>query len=191
MKLPSAVRPLLMAPCFVLTLGLAGCSKPDDPPPVTKAEATPTPTPPTQNLADLSSDRLKHKADKTIKALSGFLKNDDPRLQAKLQKLGDKIVHDKDNWRKKLQEKRDELRPQIEQLKGQVAQAEGKSREEVDRQLAALEAQSRNADKKLEELEGATGDAWKRIKAQLKEEETKGDQADDGADGSPTPTPAL
>ena len=193
MKAPCAFFTLVMALSLALTLGLTGCGKPDEPPAATRAEATPTPTStPMQDVADaagVSSDRLRNKADKTIRALNGFLKSDDPRLQAKLQKLADKVVHDKDNWRKKLQEKRDELQPADRTTQGQVARAEGKSREEVDRQLATLEAQSHNTDKKLAELEGATGDAWKKFKARLKEAEAKGDMTDDGTDMPPTPTP--
>ena len=196
MKCPFAVRAVLLASLFAWTLGLTGCSKADNPPLDAKAEvkadATPTPAPSASSLLDgteISSDKLKNKADKTIKALNGFLKSDDPRLETKLQKLVDKIGHDKDNWRKKLKEKRDELQPQIEQLKARVASAEGKSKAEVDRQLAQLEAQSRHADKKLAELEGATGDAWKKFKARLKEDEAKGDVTDEGTEMPPSPTP--
>lgn len=195
MKAPFDVRAWLVASLCAGTLCFAGCGKVDDPPPDARAEAkaraTPTPTPAPafpQDGTDLSSDKLKHKADKTIKALNGFLKSDDPRIEAKLQKLADKIGRDKDNWRKKLREKRDELQPQIEQLKERVASAEGKSRAEVDRQLAELEAQSRGADKKLAELEGATGEAWKKFKARLKDDDAKSDAADDGARMPPTPT---
>ncbi len=144
-------------------------------------------------MTDEASDKLRHKADKTIKSLTGFLHSSDPRLEAKLHKLTDKIAHDKDGWRKKLEEKRDELRPQIDQLKEQVAKAEGKSKADVDKQLAVLEAQSHNAEKKLSELEGASGDAWKKIKAQLKEAEAKGDVSKDDdtkdADMPPRPSP--
>ena len=196
MKCSLAVRAVLLASLFAWTLGFTGCSKADDPPLDAKAEAKadakPTPAPSASSLldgTDISSDKLKNKADKTIKALNGFLKSDDPRLETKLQKLVDKIGHDKDNWRKKLKEKRDELQPQIEQLKERVASAEGKSKAEVDRQLATLEAQSRHADKKLAELEGATGDAWKKFKARLKEDEAKGDVTDEGAEMPPSPTP--
>ena len=181
----------------MLVLGAAGCSKPapvDSPPPTNRAIATPTPTP-TKDLTDIASDKIKHKTDKAIKALSGFLHSDDAKLQGKLQKLTDKVAHDKDGWRRKLEQKRDELRPQIDQLKEQVAKAEGKSKDDVDRQLAALEAQSHNAEKKLSELEGSSGDAWKKIKAQLKEAEAKGDvtkddgTAKDDTEMPPTPSP--
>ena len=192
MKLPSALR--VASFCPLLAFLCAGCSKPAEPPPVTRAEATPTPTPPKTDLADVASDKIKHKADKAIKALSGFLKSEDPHLQGKLQKLSDKIAHDKDGWRKKLEQKRDELRPQIDELKERVAKAEGKSKDDVDRQLATLEAQSQNAEKKLSELEGASGDTWKKIKAQLRDAEAKGDvtkddAAKDDADMPPTPSP--
>ena len=197
MKLTAAIRglPLLAMPLFALT----GCDKPapEPPPTTTKATATPTPTTAPQDLADEASDKLRHKADKTIKSLTGFLHSSDPRLEAKLHKLTDKITHDKDGWRKKLEQKRDELRPQIDQLKEQIAKAEGKSKADVDKQLSVLEAQSHNAEKKLSELEGASGDAWKKIKAQLKEAEAKGDvtKDDDTKDDTdnmppqPSPTP--
>ena len=194
MKLPAVVRvlPLLT----LLLLVLTGCDKPvPEPPPTTvKAEATPTPAKAPQELTDEASDKLRHKADRTIKSLSGFLHSSDPRLEAKLQKLTDKIAHDKDGWRKKLEQKRDELRPQIDQLKEQVARAEGKSKADVDKQLAVLEAQRHNAEKKLSELEGASGDTWKKIKAQLKEAEAKGDvtkddDTKDDADMPPEPSP--
>lgn len=197
MKFLLAVRvPFLLGWC---ALGLAACSKPapePPPPPANRTMVTPTPTP-AKDLTDIASDKIKHKTDKAIKALTGFLHSDDPKLQGKLQKLTDKIAHDKDGWRKKLEEKRDELRPRIDQLKEQVAKAEGKSKDEVDRQLATLEAQSHNAEKKLSELEGSSGDAWKKIKAQLKEAEAQGDVTkDDGTSKddtdmppSPSPTP--
>ena len=179
----------MLLPLFAF--GIAGCEKQDEPAPVVKAEptATPTPAPKQEDFVDAASDKLKHKADKTIKALTGFLHKEDPRFQAKLEKLTDKIAHDKDGWRKKLQEKRQELAPQIEQLKEQVAKAEGKSKDDVNRQLSTLEAESHNAEKKLSELEGASGDAWKKFKAQLKEDEAKGDTSKGEADMPPTPTP--
>ena len=192
MKFRSALRAASLCP--LLALVCSSCSKSPEPPTVTRAE-TPAPTPASspKDLADVASDKIKHKADKAIKALSGFLKSEDPRLQGKLEKFTDKIAHDKDGWRKKLEQKRDELRPQIDQLKEQVAKAEGKSKDDVDRQLATLEAQSQNAEKKLSQLEGASGDTWKKIKAQLKEAEAKGDVTrDDGktdADMPPTPSP--
>ena len=181
------VLALLTPPLLILS----GCNKPapDSPTTATRAEASPTPTSAPQDLTDEASDKLRHKADKTIKSLTGFLHSSDPRLEAKLHKLTDKIAHDKDGWRKKLEQKRDELRPQIDQLKEQVAKAEGKSKSDVDKQLAVLEAQSHNAETKLSELEGASGDAWKKIKAQLKEAEAEGDVTKDNADMPPQPSP--
>ena len=196
MKFPSVAR--VLAACPLCSLLFAACDKPapaSEPPPATRAAASATPTP-EQDFKDLASEKLRHKADKTIKSLTGFLHNEDPHLQTKLQKLVDKVAHDKDGWRKKLQQKRDELKPQIDQLKEQVATAEGKSKEDVDRQLAALEAQSHSAEKKLSELEGASGDAWKKIKAELKDAESKGDVSKEDADKEdadmppkPSPTP--
>ena len=195
MKFPSVAR--FLACCPLCSLLFAGCDKPapvPEPPPTRHAAATPTPTP-EEDFKDLASEKLRHKADKTIKSLTGFLHSEDPRLQEKLQKLTDKIAHDKDGWRKKLQQRRDELKPQIDQLKEQVARAEGKSKQDVDHQLAALEAQSHNAEKRLSELEGASGDTWKKIKAQLKDAEAKGDvskeedDAREDADMPPKPSP--
>lgn len=187
MRFPVVVRVvLLLSP---LVFGPLGCGKPDEPLTEAKAEPTPTPTPtPAQDAVVDASEKLKRKTDKAIKSLTGFLHNEDPRFQAKLQKLADKIANDKDKWRKKLRQRRDELQPQIEQLKEQVAKVEGKSKEDVNRQLDALQAQSQNAAKKLSELEGASGEAWKKFKTELKEADAKGDVSKDD-DDTPTPSP--
>ena len=187
MKIPLSLHGLWLLPLIVL--GPIGCGKPDEPTPEVKAEATPSPTPGSDAVAD-ASDKIRDKADKTINSLTTFLHKEDPRFQAKLQKLADKVTRDKDKWRKKLQQKREELQPQIEQLKEQVAKAEGKTKADVDQQLATLEAQSHNAEKKLTELEGASGDALRKLKADFKEAEAKGDVTRDDANTPPSPSPS-
>ena len=181
--------------CLALPLGLAGCGKPDaEKPPV--AQPTPSPTVATSSVddhKDFSAKNIRHKADQAAVALEKFLKDQDPKLRDKVQRLADKVSDkfgkDKDHWREKLEEKRRELQPQIEQLKQQMGQADGdKNKDKLRDALTKLEGRSQDTDKKLAELESAGVDAWGQFKAELKK-----DEANEGntppTDDTPTPTP--
>ena len=97
-------------------------------------------------------------------------------MQRLADKVSDKLGKDKDHWREKLETKRRELMPQIDQLKAQLGDTNGdKNKQKLKDALSKLEGKSADTDKKLSELETAGADAWKQFKAQLKEDEAKED----------------
>ncbi len=181
---------------LTLPLGLAGCGKPE---PEKAPLVQPTPAPKAASNDDgkeFSAKDIRHKADQAANSLEKFLKDQDPKLRDKVQRLADKVSDklgkDKDRWREKLQEKRRELQPQIEQLREQLGQVAGdKNKEKLKDALSKLEGKSQDADKKLAELETAGADAWRQFKAQWKEDAAKDDRTPpvDPADPTPKPTP--
>ena len=183
-------------PGAVLLLSLAGCGKPE---PQTPPVVQPTPTPKadasTDDNKDFSAKNIRHKADQAANSLERFLQSQDPKLRDKVQRLADKVSDklgkDKDHWREKLEEKRRELMPQIEQLKQQLGQSDGdRNKEKLKDALSKLEGKSQDTDKKLSELETAGADAWKQFKAQLKEDEAKDSNNTPPTDDDSTPTPS-
>ena len=184
--------------CLALPLGLASCNKPaEEKPPI--VQPTPTPTAATSATSatgdnkDFSARNIRHKADQAAVALEKFLKDQDPKLRDKVQRLADKVSDklgkDKDHWREKLEEKRRELQPQIAQLKQQMGAADGdKNKDKLRDALSKLEGKSQDTDKKLAELEAAGADAWGQFKAQLKKDEAN-DNDTPPTDDTPTPTP--
>ena len=180
--------------CLALPLGLAGCGKHDAAqPPIAQPSPSPTVATTSTDNKDFSAKNIRHKADQAAVALEKFLKDQDPKLRDKFQRLADKVSDklgkDKDHWREKLEEKRRELQPQIAQLKQQMGAADGdKNKDKLRDALSKLEGRSQDTDKKLAELEAAGADAWGQFKAQLKK-----DEANDGntppTDDTPTPTP--
>ena len=149
---------------------------------------------PTNDGKDFSAKNIRHKADQAANALGRFLKDQDPKLRDKVQRLADKVSDklgkDKDHWREKLESERRQLLPQIEQLKEQLGQTDGdKNKEKLKDALSKLEGKSEDTDKKLSELETAGADAWKQFKAQLKEDEAKDSNTPPTDDASPMPSP--
>lgn len=179
--------------CLTLSLGLAGCGK-SDPEPSTEAKATPSPTPAVADEGkDFSASNIRHKADQMANSLEKILKDQDPKLRDKVQRLADKVSDklgkDKNHWREKLLDKRRDLMPQIEQLKQQLGQvANDKNKDKLRDALSRLEGKSQDTDKKLAELEAAGADAWKQFKARLKEDEAR-DHTPPTDDQTPTPFP--
>lgn len=179
--------------CLALPLGWAGCGKPEpEAPPI----AQPTPTPKTASDdadKDFSAKNIRHKADQAANSLEKFLKDQDPKLREKVQRLADrvsdKLGKDKNHWREKLEEQRRALGPQIKQLKQQLGQVDGdKNKEKLKDALSKLQGKSADTDKKLAELESIGADAWKQFKARLKEDAAKGNDTPP-TDDDPTPTP--
>ncbi len=179
---------------LALPLCLSGCGK-SDPAPTSLTQATPTPTPvATDDAKDFSAKNVRHKADQAANSLEKFLKDQDPKLRDKVQRLADKVSDklgkDKNHWREKLEEKRRELGPQIEQLKEQLGQVDGdKNKQKLKEALSKLEDKSGDTDKKLAELEAAGADAWSQFKATLKEDEVRENTPPTDDDSTPTPTP--
>ncbi len=173
---------------------LVGCGK-SDPEPLLQAKATPTPTPvPVDEGKDFSAKNVRHKADQVANSLEKFLKDQNPKLRDKVQRLADKVSDklgkDKNHWREKLEEQRRALMPQIEQLKAQLGQVDGdKNKQKLKDALSKLENKSGDTDKKLAELETAGADAWKQFKAQLQEDQAKDNTPPMDDDPIPTPTP--
>ncbi len=175
-----------------LALCLAGCGK-SDPEPV--AEATPSPTPLAKDNQDFSAKAIRHKADQAASSLEKFLRDQDPKLRTKVERLAnkvsDKLGQDKDHWREKLEQKRRELLPRIKELQEKLGEADNdQNKEKLRNALSKLQGKSEDTDKKLAELEAAGLDVWKQFKAQLKEADAKEDNTpptDD--DGRPTPSP--
>ncbi len=170
----------LLAPAsFLAATALAGCVK--QPPPVVRAQATPTPAVVDEGV-DTTTERMKRKTGEAAAAINDYLKINQPKLREKFQKLGDKFTKDKDVWRQKLLREKDDLAPQIAALKDKAREMDPKARAAIDQQTAALELQSQGADQKLSELEAATADGWKQFKQKLK--------ADDASKQDTPPTPA-
>ena len=179
-----------------LALAWAGCSKPANPaPPVT--QPTPTPKPDTRisfGGKDLDTDKLRDKANHAAGSLGKYLDKQDPKMRAKFQQITDKVTaqfdKDKGRWREKLQAERRQLGPQIDHLKGQLAQG-GDTKDKLRAQLSDLEKKSALTDDKLAKLQSIGADAWKNFKAQLKADEAKDKAPPVDEDGvSATPTPA-
>ena len=174
-----------------LAFCLAGCGKSD---PAPAAEATPSPTPKVADNKDFSAKNIRHKADQAANSLEKFLRDQDPKLRTKVERLAnkvsDKLGQDKDHWREKLEQKRRELMPQIENLKQKLGEVDGdKNKDKLRDALSKLQGKSEDTDKKLAELEAAGADAWKQFKAQLKEADVAGDNTPPTDDPSPTPSP--
>ena len=164
--------PLAVALALALGFCLPGCEKPDpSPKPPTQAKASPTP----KDELDAGTNRLKKKAVGAIIAVENFFGRENPKQH-------EKLVRDKAKWREKLRQDQKELQPQIDRLKEQIGKLDtDKTRAELRTELAKLEDQSKNANKKIVELEAAGQDAWKSFKAQLKAEEAR--------NATPSPTP--
>ncbi len=178
--MPSSPRrplPLLVAAAFALCL--TGCEKPpeDEPaPPRVGAETTRLPSPSPEGVPD----RTGRKALSAFNAVSGYLKDQDPDLRVKFQKAAERFARDKDKWRARLKDRQRELQPRIARMHEQLSRAEGKSADALRglrQELASLESQRNDAERKLAELESITDDTWKAFRDQL--------NLDD-----PTPAPA-
>jgi heme oxygenase len=177
MKFPAYLAGLPLA----LAVLSPACTKHDPPP--AQAIATPSPTPvPVNEEAEASADALRRKTGDAAAAIDAYLKQNQPKLREKFQKLGDKFAKDKEHWRQKLLEERSQLEPQIEALKAKASEADPKIKAEIEKQTAALQGQKDGADKRLAELETATADGWKAFKAKMKAED---------AAASPSASPAT
>lgn len=188
---------------LVLAGGPVGCNKPAEPPPTVQAKATPTPTPkPAADVSifdskDINAEKLRDKANKAADSVGKYLDSQDPKLREKFQHLTDKVTaqleKDKGHWREKLEAKRKELGPQIAKLRERLAQDGDATKDKLRAQLSELEKQSSTTDEKLAKLQAIGADAWKKFKAQLKEDEAKErtPPTDEGTTPSPTPTPEI
>ena len=170
-----------LAAVLVAGAALSGCVK--QPPPPARTQATPTPAVVDEGI-DASAERMRRKTAEAAAAINDYLKNNQPKLHDKFQKLGDKFSRDKNAWRQKLLQKKQQLQPQIDALKRKAADLDPKARAAIDQETATLEQESKGADEKLNELEAATADGWKQFKERLK--------ADDASkqDLPPTPVPS-
>ncbi len=160
---------------------LIGCVK--QPPPPRRVQATPTPAAVDEGM-DATAAHMRRKTAEAAAAIDNYLKVNQPKLHEKFAKLGDKFTRDKDNWRQKLLQKKQELQPQIDALKQKAAEVDPKARAAIDEEAAALEQESKGADEKLAELESATVDGWKEFKQRLKAEDAS------KQDTPPTPVPS-
>ncbi len=181
----------VLAAVFVL----GGCGKPAAPPPTVEAKATPSPTPLTSLLdgKDLDSGKLRAKANKAADSIGKYLETQDPKLREKFQQLSNKVAgrfgQDKDHWREKLEAKRHELEPQIEKLKAQLAKEGGQTKDKLREELSELETRNDTTEQKLSKLEVIGADAWKKFKAQLKDDEARERTPPvDSPDPSPAPS---
>ena len=165
--------PLAAAAILALCLPLCGCEKPD-PAPTSQKHTKASPTP--KDELDAGTDRLQRKTAGAIAALENFFfVSDHPKQR-------EKLARDKARWREKLRQDQKDLQPQIDRLKEQLGRLDTeKTRDELRAELARLEDQSKNADKRVAELEAAGQDAWKSFKARLQAEEAK--------NATPSPTP--
>ena len=158
-------RPLLLA-VVSLAFGLAGCNKPTDEdasPTENLIAAQPSPTP--------VPDRTGRKALGAYNAVSQYLKEQDPELRDKLHRAAERFVKDKDKWRSRLQNQQRSLQPRIAQARAQLTRVEGKSTEalrNIRQELASLESQHAEADRRLSELDSITSDTWKSFRERLK-----------------------
>ena len=194
------VRLIFRAGCLLAAACLwNGCGQPAGPPPVTQANASPTPAPSAaENFLDgkdLGADKLRDKANQAANSLGKYLDGQDPRMREKFQHLTDKITaqlaKDKGRWREKLQAERTRLQPQIEQLRQRLSQSGGATRDKLRDQLSELEKQSDTTDQKLSKLETMGADAWKQFKRQLKADAARDKSPPvDDPDATPAPTPA-
>jgi hypothetical protein len=175
------------AAAFLLwgALVLTGCVKQPAPPPP-RPRATPTPAA-TDEGVDATAGHMRRKTIEAAAAISNYLQANEPRLKGKFEKLGDKFTRDKSIWRKKLLAEKDQLQPQIDALKEKASELDPKARSTIDRQTAALEEESKDADVKLSELESATADGWKEFKGRLKAE----DEARQNTPPAPAPSPTI
>ena len=175
---------------------LADCNKPSPAPPVTQPTPTPKPEKPDDKLSlggkDFDPGKLRDKANQAANSFGKFLDQQDPKMKAKFQRLTDKLTEqfdkDKGRWREKLQSERQQLGPQIDKLKAQLAQG-GVTKDKLRDQLSALEQKSATTDQKLSKLESVGVDAWKNLKAQLKEDETRDRTPPTDEAATPTPSP--
>ena len=175
---------------------LAGCNKPSPAPPVAQPTPTPKPEKPDDKLSlggkDFDPGKLRDKANQAANSFGKFLDQQDPKMKAKFQRLTDKLTEqfdkDKGRWREKLQSERQQLGPQIDKLKAQLAQG-GVTKDKLRDQLSALEQKSATTDQKLSKLESVGVDAWKNFKAQLKEDESRDRTPPTDEAATPTPSP--
>ncbi len=160
----------------------AGCVK--QPPPVAHEQPTPTPVV-VDSGTDATADRMRRKTAEAAAAINDYLKINQPKLHEKFEKFGDKFTRERDVWRQKLLQEKQQLQPQIDALKQKASDLDPKARAAIEQETAALEQQSRTADEKLSELESATADGWKEFKQRLKAEDTS------RQDSPPTPLPSA
>ena len=160
-------RPLVLLVAASLAFSLAGCDKPapeDALPPLAKTETTKLPSP------SPTPDRTGRKALSAYNAVSEYLKDQDPDLGEKLQTAATRFVRDKDKWRGRLKDRQRELQPRIARARDQITKAQGKSVDalhNLQKELATLESQRNDAERKLAELESITSDTWKSFRDRL------------------------
>ena len=78
---------------------------------------------------------------------------------------GDTAMDEKSAYRQKLEARLDQWRAEIDKLQAKAAEASADARIEYDKQIDELQEKQQDAQAKLEELNDASGDAWKDFKA--------------------------
>lgn len=96
--------------------------------------------------AQTTTQDVKKQAGKTVKAAAKY------------------VSEQKDEFAALMQKKLDDVNAQLEDLERQAARTGHQTSDAVAEKMKALEAQKREAQKKLDELKEDTGSAWKRLK---------------------------
>lgn len=76
-------------------------------------------------------------------------------------------MEDKNAYRQKLEARLDQWRAEIDKLEAKAAEARADARIEYEKQIEKLRGKQEDARRKLEELDKASGEAWKDLKSGL------------------------
>ena len=77
------------------------------------------------------------------------------------------MMDDKSAYRQKLEARLDQWRADIDKLEAKAAEAQADARIEYKKQIEALRGKQKEARAKLDELDKASGEAWKDLKSGL------------------------
>ena len=77
----------------------------------------------------------------------------------------DYTIQQKDAFQRKVQTELDEMQVRITQLRGQVKNASGKARADIQKTIVELEKKKDLAQKKAEEIHTATAASWEQVKS--------------------------
>ena len=77
----------------------------------------------------------------------------------------DYTIQQKDAFQRKAQRELDEMQVRITQLRGQIKQASGEARSDIQKVIGELEKKNDLAIKKVEAIHSATASSWEQVKS--------------------------